>query len=296
MWYRSLFHSVSHRSSSDPARQAPHLAERKPAGRPVHVEPLEERLVLSSVTVADVAVTEGDAGVRQALVTVRLSQASSKAVTVNYRTADGTATAGSDYRAATGKLTFAAGETLKTFSVSVVGDGLAEPDECFSVKLSGAKNARIGDAHGVVTIADDEPRLRVNDVSMVEGDAGDTLFAFTVNLSAASAAPVAVDFSTADGTATAADGDYVPAAGTLTFAPGETSKTVLIAAVGDSAWEPDETFFLNLGGDVNAFLADPHAAGRIVSDDPWIVEPDPQEPCMVNCGVDGDGGWSGVAT
>lgn len=287
---RSKRHSLKSRCACAPPAE-PSLPQ-------AFVEPLEQRRLLSgqtSLSVADQSITEGHDGLRHALVVVRLSRAAAKPVTVNFRTADGTAVAGADYQSVAGKLAFAAGQTVRTIAVPIAGDRLGEPDERFTIRLSGAKNASIGDGTGVVAVLDDEPRVTVEDVAQVEGDGGETLFAFTVSLSAASDLPVTVDYATADGTASAADSDYVAAAGTLTFAPGETQETVLIAAWGDTTSEPDEAFFLNLDGTVNAFLADAQGLGRILTDDPWTIEPDPQEPCMVNCGVDGDGGWPGVA-
>jgi hypothetical protein len=280
--------SLNSRNAPGVARRASHTL----------VESLEQRRLLSaapSLSVADLTITEGHAGSQQALVVVRLSTAATQPVTVNFRTADGTAAAGADYQSVSGKLTFAAGQTVRTIAVPITGDRLGEPDERFTVRLSGAKNATIGDGTGLVTVLDDEPRVTIDDVGQVEGDAGESLFAFTVRLSAASDLAVTVDYTTADGTATAADSDYVASAGTLTFAPGETTKTVLTAVPGDTTSEPDEAFVLNLGGTANAFLADPQAVGRILTNDPWTIEPDPQEPCTQNCGVDADGGWPGVA-
>ena len=262
------------------------------------MESLEQRRLLSvtpSLSVADLMIAEGHAGQQQALIVVRLSRAATKPVTINFRTADGTAVAGADYQSVSGKLTFAAGQTVRTIAVPIAGDRLGETDARFTVRLSGAKNATIGDGTGLVTILDDEPRVTIDDVAQVEGDAGQSLFAFSVRLSAASDLAITVDYTTADGTATAADSDYVASAGTLTFAPGETTKTVLITVRGDTTLEPDETFVLNLGAAADAFLVDAQAQGRILRDEPWTIEPDPQEPCTQNCGVDGDAGWPGVA-
>ena len=94
-----------------------------------------------------------------------LSAAYGQAVTVHYATADGTATAGSDYQAASGTLTFAAGQTSQTITVLVNGDRLAEPTETFFVNLSDPTNAFIADGQGVGTILDDEPRISINDVT-----------------------------------------------------------------------------------------------------------------------------------
>jgi hypothetical protein len=88
--------------------------------------------------------------------TVRLSAPSTQAVTVSYSTANGTATAGSDYTAATGTLTFAPGETSKTIGVSVLGDTVVEADETFSVQLGSAAGATIARATAVGTIVNDD--------------------------------------------------------------------------------------------------------------------------------------------
>jgi len=142
-------------------------------------------------------------------------------VTVNYATADGTATAGSDYQSMSGTLTFAPGETSKTITVQVIGDRLAEPNETFTVNLRNPTNANIGNGQGVGTILDDEPRISISDVSKKEGRTGQTtLFTFTVTLSAAYDQPVTMLFRTVDGTATTSDHDYVAQTGTLTFNPG----------------------------------------------------------------------------
>jgi hypothetical protein len=113
-----------------------------------------------------------------------------------------------------------------------------------------------------------EPQISIDDVSQAEGSSGTTPFTFTVSLSRPSAFATTVDFATADGTATAADNDYQPAAGTLTFQPGETSKTVAVNVNGDTTFEPDETFLVSLSNPTNATLADNQGLGTILNDDP----------------------------
>src|SRR5207249_1544242 len=78
---------------------------------------------------------------------------------------------------------------------------------------------------------------------------------------------VTVQYATADDTATTADADYVAAAGTVTFLPGQTSQTVTVNVVGDTKFEPDETFFVNLSGASNATIADGQGVGTIDNDD-----------------------------
>jgi len=128
------------------------------------------------VSINDVTVVEGNSGTRTATFTVTLSAASDQTVTVDYHTIHGGASAGSDYRATSGTLTFAPSETTKTITVLVVGDRLAEPDETFLVSLSSPVNAIVTDGLGVGTILDDEPRISISDVTKSEGKKGQTTY------------------------------------------------------------------------------------------------------------------------
>jgi len=269
MWFRTLFKSLNRGRARAPARHARRSDARvRPAACRLGVEALGDRIVPSTLSVGDAVLVEGNAGVQYAEVRVSLDASSTQTVRVNYNTADGTALAGSDYEAASGKLTFAPGETSKTILVPVSGDRLGEPDETFVVTLHGAKNAKIADGTGVVTIADDEPRLRISDAVATKGNSGTTLWTFTVSLSAAHDEAVTVNYATADGMAMPADNDYLTASGTLTFVPGETSRTITVEVLGDATGEPDETFFVNLSGaSSNAFVADGQGRGTILDDD-----------------------------
>jgi len=224
------------------------------------------------LSVGDVTVTEGDSGTKPANFVVTLSPANALPVQVNYATADGTATAGSDYIAVSGTLTFNPGETSKTVTVNVLGDTNDEPDETFTLNLSNGSNADIIDPQGTATIVDDDGRssLTVDDASVVEGDSGTKAMAFTVRLSPAAAQIVRVDYATADGTAVAGS-DYTAASGTLTFNPGETSKTVTVNILGDKLDESDENFTLNLSNPSNANIADGQGIGTITDDDTSLV-------------------------
>ncbi|MDX1997340.1 MAG: CARDB domain-containing protein, partial [Thermoanaerobaculia bacterium] len=139
-----------------------------------------------SLSIADVSVTEGNAGTTDAVFTVTLSAATSFAVTFDYTTADGSATAGSDYTASTGSVTIPAGSTSATVTVAVLGDELDEADETFTVTLPNPTNATLGDGSATGTIVDDDaaPSLSIADVSGTEGNAGPTDGVFTVTLSA----------------------------------------------------------------------------------------------------------------
>jgi hypothetical protein len=153
--------------------------------------------------------------------------------------------------------------------VLVIGDRLAEPTETFVVNLSGPTNATIADGKGVGTIVDDEPRISISDVTRSEGKKGQkTLFTFTVTLSAAYDQAVTLSYRTVNGTATTSNGDYIAKTGTLTFAPGETTKTITIEVKGDSKREANETFYLDLFGlSSNALFTKNRGLGTILNDD-----------------------------
>src|SRR3989442_1317150 len=224
--------------------------------------------------------------------TVSLSNASSQTITVNYATGNvsaigNTSCAGSnsgspDYISQSGTLTFAPGETSKPVTVLVCADTAFEPDETFTVTLSGATNATIAKAIGTGTIQnDDAPAvLSIDDVVKPEGTTsstppGTTAFPFTVSLSNPSGQTITVNYATGNVSAignTSCAGsnsgspDYISQSGTLTFAPGETSKPVTVLVCADTAFEPDETFTVTLSGATNATIAKGTGTGTIQND------------------------------
>jgi chitinase len=221
------------------------------------------------VSIGDVSRGEGNTGEMPFVFTVGLSAAYDAPVTVDWTTANGSAAAGSDYLAAGGTLTFAPGETTRTIGVAVLGDGVYEGDEAFTVNLGNAGGALITRGAGGGTILNDDssrPRISIGDASRTEGRSGNTLLTFIVTLSAPSAVAVKVGYATADGTAKAGE-DYEAAAGTLTFAPGETSKVVTIKVKGDQKREADETFVVNLAAAAGASVLDGQGVGTIRNDD-----------------------------
>jgi hypothetical protein len=230
----------------------------------------DDAAALPTLSISDTVVAEGNAGTSVATFTVALSAARTSTVTVGYATANGTATAGSDYAAQSGTLTFAAGQTTKAIAVVVNGDTAVEPNETFAVNLSAASGATIADGAGVGTITNDDtaaaPSLSINDVTLAEGNTGTRLATFTVMLSAASSQTVAVAYATANGTATAGS-DYVAQSGTLTFAVGQTSRTIGVVVNGDKTREPNETFTVRLSGASGATIARAAGLGTIGNDD-----------------------------
>jgi subtilisin family serine protease len=228
-------------------------------------------VALPDLSINNVSVTEGNSGTISAVFTVTLSAASGNTVTVNYATADGSATAGSDYLTSGGPLSFAPGEISKTFSVTVNGDTAFEGDETFTATLSGASNANIADASGTGTILNDDAAppatISINDVSAVE-NGGSILF--TVSLSAASGSSVSVSYHTVNGTARGGRGsnaDYANKSGTLTFSPGDTTHTVSVTLRDDTRVEGDENFFVDLFSPVGAPILDSRGIGTIIDND-----------------------------
>ncbi len=220
--------------------------------------------------ISDVSKNEGNSGQTAFDFTVSLLAASTQTVTVIYNTQNGTAQSGVDYGPTEGQLTFTPGQTSKTITIQVNGDTTVEPNETFLVNLRNATNATLADAQGLGTILNDDqpppPTLAINDVSKNEGNSGTTAFDFTVTLSAASTQIVTVDYISGGGTAQAGS-DYTPVEGRLTFAPGQTSRTITVLVNGDTTVEPNETFLVDLRSPTNATLADGQGQGTIVNDD-----------------------------
>jgi hypothetical protein len=123
--------------------------------------------------------------------------------------------------------------------------------------------------------------ISIDDVQASEGNSGTTQFTFNVTLSAVSGNAVTVDFATADGAAATSDNDYAATNGTLTFAPGETVKTITVDVTGDTNFEPDENFFVDLTNASGAAIAKAQGLGNIQNDDANTVTITIQEDISV---------------
>ena len=220
---------------------------------------------LPQVRITDAAALEGGA----ALFSVTLSAPSGRTVTVRYATANNTAVAPGDYTSASGTLTFAPGQTRQDIPRVVMRrDAIAEGLESFFVNLGDAPAADIVDTQGLGVIAAQIvlPTLKINDVKVREGNSGPSSATFTVTLSPAQAAPVSVDYATVDGSARSGS-DYIGTRGTLTFARGETTKTITVSVQGDRLGESDESFKVRLANPKAAALSRSEGTGTIVDDD-----------------------------
>lgn len=217
-----------------------------------------------AIDVSDVTVLEGNGGPRSASFTVRLSGELGETVTAAYATTDNGATAGTDYVAATGVITFPPGVTERMVDVAVLGDTVQEPSESFRFTLSAPSHATIEDGQALALIEDDDlpAPIGVSPTTALESQ----VCAFFVRLQAANGAPVTVDYATADGTATAGI-DYQPRSGTLTFAPGTTAESVVVLLVQDTLDEGGESFTLGLSNPQNGTIGASPATCWIGDDD-----------------------------
>lgn len=238
----------------------------------------------ASIDYGPVYITEGNSGSTVALFTIRISSTYDVPFGVNYSTFEGdtdfpqwgyygyypappAATAGADFQTVAGTLTFAPGETVKTVPVSVLGDRIGESDEYFSLNLTDPPEATLGSRHAVGVIWDDEPRVTISDPTVTEGNTGTKNMTFTVTLSKTSTATVTVDYATMDGSASATEGDYQSKSGTVSFAPGETSKTFNVTVNGDRRGEYDEYLAVNLTNANGAVLDEAYGYGTITDDE-----------------------------
>jgi hypothetical protein len=216
--------------------------------------------------------TEGNTGSRLVSVPVSLSFPTPLPVTVTYTLTSGTATPGSDYAAlpTPATVTFAPNQTSRWIQFSILGDVVVEPDETLTLALSSPVNATVG-AQGTatLTILDDElPLISVASVQAAALAGAENRLVFTVSLSAAAARPVTVNFEAVDGTAISG-ADYRVAAGALTFAAGERTKTIVVALAPRRAGQTyPKSFTLKLSGAVGAKFAaratETAAIGRIL--------------------------------
>jgi predicted small secreted protein len=232
------------------------------------------------LSISSASLTEGNAGTKIMKFTVTRTGASASAVTVNWATASPSAgpgvfpaTAGVDYRIASGIATIPAGAsgTSVTLSGVTVADVLDEDDEVFSVVLSNPSAGALGTAAGVGTIVDDDatPTMAITGTTLTEGSLapGTTAANFKVTLSAASGRMVTVHWATSAGSATA-DVDYQSASGDLTFLPGGAlSQNVTVLVNQDALGEANETFLVTLTSPVNATLLRNFGTGQINNDD-----------------------------
>jgi hypothetical protein len=239
---------------------------------------------LPSVSINDISIVEGSPAqgapvTKNAVFTVTLSAPSGRTTGITCATGDGTARTPADYTASRINLSFAPGETSKTFSVPLKTDTIDEADELFYGLLSLPVNVGIARARGVATITDDDaaPAISINNVTIGEGHSGTRSAVFSLTLSAPSGKAVKVNFATATGANFPATGAAAGTAGadfvavstptTIAFNAGATVALARVTINGDLLDEENETFRVLLSTPVNATIADGEGIGTITDDD-----------------------------
>jgi hypothetical protein len=218
------------------------------------------------VSVNDAQTSEGQSGTKTLTFTVSLSGATTQTVTVSFATADGIATAGSDYVATSGVLTFNPGELTKPVNVTINGDATVEPDETFFVNLTNPTNAVIGKAQGNGSILNDDGPVGSISFSQASYSVSENtgFITIAVNRTNDLSGSATVDYATSDTNAPASCAstgpfassrcDFITALGTLRFAPGENQKTFTVLVNRDSYSESTESFSIVLSNLSGAIL------------------------------------------
>ena len=224
-----------------------------------------------SISVRDVVVAEGNSGTTQATFVVALSGPASQSVSCSFATANGTATAGSDYVATSGALTFAIGEVEKPVVVLINGDTVDEAQETLFLDISNVQNATVSSSRGTGFIIDDDgPTISINDVGVTEGNSGTKAATFTLTLSGPSVEAIAIRAITTPGTAIASS-DYNSINLVVVFQPGVVTRTFDVGIIGDTNLESNEAFVVNLSDPFGTTIADGAGTGTILDDDTLVV-------------------------
>lgn len=254
----------------------------------------DAQVTLSTIAVAnpgvfsiDPATLSVDEDAGNATFTINRTGGVDGEVTIAFATSDGSATAGSDYTATNGTLTFADGQSSMTVTVPITDDGEVENDETFNLTISSPTGgATVGAANSAVaTIVDNDvvvvnpgeftlspPTLSVNESGMTAS--------FTVTRSGGTDGEVTVDFATANGTATAGS-DFTANNGTLTFGDGVGTMVITVDIIDDAADEMDETFTVAISNPTGGATL-----GAAVSSTATIIDNDEPAPIPGEFSID----------
>jgi hypothetical protein len=230
----------------------------------------------TEILIADASADEPSTGTSTLKFTIRLSAVSGRPVSVGWQTANGTATAGVDYNAASGTVPFAPGETTKTIEVTVIGDTVNEDNETVLVRLTGSGATLIDNqAQGTIVDKNAPPSLAIDDLLTREGEVA----TFTITLSGKTVRTVTVVARTIDGTAKEGS-DYNARRVVLSFLPGETTKTFVVVGIDDAVQETLETYFVGLEDATNAIVTKARGTATIDMSDQVAAPPttDPKAP------------------
>jgi hypothetical protein len=243
------------------------------------------------ISVATDSVGEGTGGNPARQLAVLLDAASGRQVAIDYATGSSTAVAGEDFVSGAGTVSIPPGQTSGTIPLSTIGDSTDEFDEQLTIGLSNPTAVQPAEPVYAVRITDDDspPTVSLSTTAVAEGTEGTFPRTVGVQLSAASAKPIEVDYATANGTAIA-PGDFTATSGDLVFASGDTAETFTLTTRGDYDDEdPDETLTIGFSNPVNVSLPGSPQTLTITDDDLACV-PEDSPPGTMLQQVSGDVG------
>jgi hypothetical protein len=233
---------------------------------------------MPTLSISDAATSEGQTGTKPLQLTIQLSKASGRDISVMYATlvdsaGASPATPGVDFTSITATVVIPAGATKVTVPVDILADLKHEPNETFLVQISAPVNATIARATALATIRDDDPipTIKAVDGPVYEANSGSTVGKVKVSLSNALDVPVSVDYTTAAATTgnLATSGvDYTPVSGTLVIPAGAFYGYVEVPIVGDLTHESNEVFQVLISNPVNGVIGKDAATVSIVDNDP----------------------------
>ncbi len=225
----------------------------------------DDPVIKPSLTINSPTVTEGDTDTSELVFTITLSEDAVSTLTVDYSTTDGTATeADSDYTAVNGQLTIAEGSRTASVSVFANGDTVFEQDESFNLEISNPQGLELSENSitGVGTINNDDiSSLTINSPTVTEGDTDTVELVFTITLNQDAVSALTVDYTTIDGTASVADGDYIAVNGQLTIAASSRTASVSVFVNGDTDFEQNESFNLEISNPQGLDLSETSITG-----------------------------------
>jgi hypothetical protein len=223
---------------------------------------------IPEISCDDMSVSEGNVGLTEINVPIRLSSQPQKDVTVAYRTIGISATPDVDFLDQAGQLRIPAGQKNAVLSLFVKGDIAFESDETFQIVFSSPENATLLGGKTTVLIQNDDqkPEISIDDASIVEGNEGTVPLQFIVRLSAPSYESVTVSFETLNGDAVSSV-DFVASNGKITIPPGSLLECIPITIVADTLGESNEKFNIILKNAENANIGKSVGEGTIVDDD-----------------------------
>lgn len=227
--------------------------------------------VVPTVVVGDASVHEGDGGTRNVRVMFSIDQPAAADVRVHWVASAGTATSPADFKARGGRVLFRPGQTNRYVAFKIFPDVAIEGDETFSVNVTSAEGATVGDGSGQVTILDEEGGsgnvVSIGSASVAEGDPGAYQFAYVpVTLRSPSATPVTVTYSTGADSASS-PGDYADRTKTITFPAGVRVRWALVYVVSDDVGEGDEVLAVTLSSPTGATIGEGTGSVTILDDD-----------------------------